>query len=633
MKKAIGILLAVPILCCFGLYLAGYVYFTLEGGDLTEVNLLTFGTHWMYYHQDPLYQRSLNIAALIGFGAAMSFPVMIVLAALTKAKSLHGDARFATFDEIQKQGMTKPGNQDDGQGIMLGRVGRRFLYYVGSAFVLLAAPSRGGKGIGVIIPNLLRWWQSCVVTDFKQENFSITSKFREKVLGQKVFLFNPYAEDGKTHRYNPLGYVRDGHLSVPDILAIAEIIYPTSSGDSTAKYFAALAQNLFLGLALYVKYTPSLPFTIGEINRQRQGCGKPLDEHLTAILESRKDLPDACVMALQSFLAEDKERGQKNVLSSFSAPLIDWTNPVFDAATSANDFDLNALRRERMTVYIGITPDYIPVSARILNLFFSHLISLNTKELPEQNTALKYKCMLLMDEFTAMGQSEIIGKANNYFAGYGLQLVTIVQNPAQISAHPPVGYGPDTAKTLIGNHEAQLFYTPEKEDADTLSSFLGNVTVKIQSEQRVPGKPKTITVSETKRPLMLPQELREMAFKNEIILMRGQKPIFCEKIHYFKESVFIDRLKRVSPSLAAIKGIPTKKQLDTAIAGGELSSVIPLISFTSDAPEPQFDSPLDGLDEILPVEALQREPEPESSVVLDMAAFDTDYDDNDSPQF
>ncbi|MDA1379269.1 hypothetical protein PCI56_04475 [Plesiomonas shigelloides subsp. oncorhynchi] len=67
----------------------------------------------------------------------------------------------------------------------------------------------------------------------------------------------------------------------------------------------------FLGLALYVKYTPSLPFTIGEINRQRQGCGKPLDEHLTAILESRKDLPDACVMALQSFLAEDKGGARK----------------------------------------------------------------------------------------------------------------------------------------------------------------------------------------------------------------------------------------------------------------------------------------------------------------------------------
>lgn len=627
MKKVIGGALALPLLLGIGLYLAGAIYFALQGGSVGDVGLLTFIDHWRHYHHDPQYQKPLNMAAMGGFGVVILLPLLMVAAAHNKKPSLHGDARFATFGEIQAQKLTKPGNQDDGLGIVIGRMGNTFLYYMGAAFVLLAAPSRGGKGIGVIIPNLLRWWHSCVVTDFKQENFSITSLFREKVLGQKVFLFNPYAEDGKTQRYNPLGYVRDGHLCVPDILAIAEIIYPTSRGDSTAKYFAALAQNLFLGLALYVKYTPSLPFTVGEINRQRQGCGKPLDEHLTAILESRKDLPDACVMALQSFLSEDKERGQKNVLSSFAAPLIDWTNPVFDAATSANDFDLNRLRRERMSLYIGITPDYIPVSGRILNLFFSHLISLNTKTLPEQDPELKFKCLLLMDEFTAMGQSEIIGKSNNYFAGYGLQLLTIVQNPAQISAREPVGYGPETAKTLIGNHEAQLFYTPEKEDAEALSGFLGNITVKVQSEQRTTGKSgRTITTNETKRPLMLAQELREMAFKHEIILMRGQKPIFCEKIHYFKEATFINRLQQVSPSLAAIKGIPTKQQLDTAIAAGELASVIPLIAMEADAPNVPLPSPLEGLDEMQSPGSA-----PEPTLTLDMAAFDTEP--NDIPDF
>ncbi|QOH81536.1 type IV secretory system conjugative DNA transfer family protein (plasmid) [Plesiomonas shigelloides] len=626
MRKYIGLSLAIIGLPLLGLYLSGCVYFMMQGGEIGDVTLLSFIQQWQHYHADPQYEKSLNIAAMAGFGCVILLPLLIAMAAAQKKPSLHGDARFATFPEVQKQGLTKPGNQDDGKGILIGRMGRAFLYYMGAAFVLLAAPSRGGKGIGVIIPNLLRWWHSCVVTDFKQENFSITSKFREKVLGQKVFLFNPYAEDGKTHRYNPLGYVRDGHLSVPDILAIAEIIYPTSSGDSTAKYFAALAQNLFLGLALYVKYTPSLPFTIGEIVRQSKGYGKPLDEHLTSILESRKDLPDACVMALQSFLAEDKERGQKNVLSSFSAPLIDWTNPIFDAATSANDFDLNALRRERMTIYIGITPDYIPVSGRILNLFFSHLISLNTKELPEQNLDLKYKCLLLMDEFTAMGQSAIIGKSNNYFAGYGLQLLTIVQNPAQIYAREPVGYGAETAKTLIGNHEAQLFYTPEKEDAEALSGFLGNITVKVQSEQRTTGKSgRSITTTETKRPLMLPQELREMPFKNEIILMRGQKPIFCEKIHYFKEPIFINRLKQVSPSLAAIKGIPTKKQLDTAIAMGELATTIPLITLENEKTTVSaFESPLDDVETVIPSPP---------AIQLDMTAFDTEYSDSDTPDF
>ena len=625
MKKYIGAGIALIVLPLLGLYLSGCIYFLMQGGKVGDVTLSSFVQQWQHYHAHPDYEKSLNIAAIAGFGSVILLPLLIAIAAAQKKPSLHGDARFATFPEIQKQGLTKPGNQDDGAGIVIGRTGRTFLYYMGAAFVLLAAPSRSGKGIGVIIPNLLRWWHSCVVTDFKQENFSITAKFREQVLQQKVFLFNPYAEDGKTHRYNPLGYVRDGHLCVPDILAIAEIIYPTSHGDSTAKYFAALAQNLFLGLALYVKHTPSLPFTMGEIVRQSKGYGKTLDEHLAAILANRKDLPEVCVNALQSFLAEDKERGQKNVLSSFSAPLIDWTNPIFDAATSTNDFDLNALRRERMTIYIGITPDYIPVSGRILNLFFSHLINLNTKELPEQNPALKYKCLLLMDEFTAMGKSEIIGKANNYFAGYGLPLLTIVQNPAQISAREPIGYGAETAKALIGNHEAQIFYTPEKEDAESLSGFLGNITMKVQSEQRTTGKSgRTITTTETKRPLMLPQELREMPFKNEIILMRGQKPIFCEKIHYFKESVFINRLKQVSPSLAAINGIPTKAQLDTAIAKGELATTIPLISLESNkASQPTFESPLDDEGKVISSSPIQ----------LNINSFNTSYSENNIPNF
>ncbi|GAL10863.1 coupling protein VirD4 ATPase [Vibrio astriarenae] len=122
---------------------------------------------------------------------------------------------------------------------------------------------------------------------------------------------------------------------------------------------------------------------------------------------------------------------------------MDWNNPLFDAATSANDFDFHELRRKPMTVYIGVTPDYIPVSGRILNLFFSQLINLNTKVLPEQDRSLKHKVLLLMDEFTAMGRSGIIAKSNNYFAGYGLQLLTIVQNPAQIEAPTLTG----TAKT------------------------------------------------------------------------------------------------------------------------------------------------------------------------------------------
>ena len=631
-KKLIGGILAIPILAILASYLAGYIYFFINDGDVSQVTPLTFIEHWRYYHDNMLYQKSLNIAAFAGGGIAFVVPLLAVMFANRSIEQLHGSARWANSNEIfQTYQLSK--DKDDGKGILIGRLGKRFLYYMGSAFVFLAAASRTGKGIGIIIPNLLRWFDSCVVTDFKKENFAITSKFRQTVLKQDVFLFNPFDESGETHRYNPLGYVRNDHLTIPDILTIAEMLYPTDVGDSTAKYFASSAQSLFLGLALYLRETPELPFTIGEVLRQSKGKGKPLKEHLSEIIEVRNDLPAACLEAFSDFLALDEDKGQSGVSNTLKAALQDWNNPIFDAATSANDFNFHDLRKKRMTIYIGVTPDYIPVSGRILNLFFSQLINLNTKELPEQNRSLKYKVLLLMDEFTAMGRSGIIAKSNNYFAGYGLQLLTIVQNPAQVKAKEPEGYGQNTATTFISNHEAQLIYTPEKEDAEEMSKFLGNKTVKSKSEQRTTGKSgKTITESENKRALMLPQELREMPFKKLIIMMRGKKPIYCDKIHYYQESPFIDRLKAISPSLGQIKGNPTKDQMDTAIAAGELQITIASVAQEIVQPIPVFASPLDNL----PTTIEQANNEPEKSLVDEEALAslnESQYDEEEFPVF
>lgn len=67
---------------------------------------------------------------------------------------------------------------------------------------------------------------------------------------------------------------------------------------------------------------------------------------------------------------------------------------------------------ERMSIYVGITPDHLHEAGRLLNLFFSQLINLNTKELPKDNPELKYPCLLLMDEFTAIGKIQIISKSS-----------------------------------------------------------------------------------------------------------------------------------------------------------------------------------------------------------------------------
>jgi len=99
-----------------------------------------------------------------------------------------------------------------------------------------------------------------------------------------------------------------------------------------------------------------------------------------------------------------------------------------DAATSANDFDLRDVRKKRMTIYAAVTPDHLAEAGRLLNLFFSQLINLNTKTLPKHDPTLRFQCLLLLDEFAAIGRVGILTKAVAYMAGYGLRLLPIFQS-------------------------------------------------------------------------------------------------------------------------------------------------------------------------------------------------------------
>lgn len=118
--------------------------------------------------------------------------------------------------------------------LVVGRWRGRYLRFAGQQFVLLAAPARSGKGVGIMIPNLLTYSDSVVVLDIKQENFRLTAGFR-RAHGQAVYLFNPFAEDGRTHRYNPLSVIADGMFRVGDILAIGYVLYPAGGMTNSGK--------------------------------------------------------------------------------------------------------------------------------------------------------------------------------------------------------------------------------------------------------------------------------------------------------------------------------------------------------------------------------------------------------------
>jgi len=572
-KPALWIFVSIVITLVW-LHLAGAVVLAGVGRDYNKVNAFTFIQYAVYFGE----QKRINAWLWSGAGfSTVALLLPLVLFLKPSRRSLHGDARFASAREIRKAGLT--GNR----GIIVGKKGSGYLMFDGSQHVLLSAPTRSGKGVSVVIPNLLTWPESCVVLDIKRENWDITSGYRRKY-GQRCYLFNPGASDGRTHRYNPLGYIsEDPGKRIDDIQKIANMIFPDVQG--TDPIWTATPRSLFLGVVLFLLESPGKPVTLGQVLRETltDGDGK---DYFDKAAKDRRDcgngLSGACVRGLQSYTSIASENTRSGIMTSFRSRLELWMNPAIDAATSENDFDLRDLRKRKMSIFIGITPDNLERMAPLINLFFQQLVDLNTRELPSQNPDLKYTCLLLMDEFTSMGKVNILSKGISFIAGYGLRMMPIIQSPAQLTDV----YGREAAETFRTNHALNIVFPPkasETESARDISEWLGYTTTKSASKSRnteiFKRRNSSESVSDQRRALLLPQEITSLGEEAELIVLENVLPIQAKKVRYFADAKFMDRLKEISPSLSANGGrLPNKKEMDDAMRAGELAAPVPLLS-------------------------------------------------------
>lgn len=530
------------------IYLSAALFLLLNKANPTQARFDSIVAYWQLYSDDPALRKRLVASVVVSGVVLLVVLPAALLAAARQRRPLHGNARFASGAEVARAGLLGAKGQA-GPSILVGRFGRRFLALPGQLSVMLSAPTRSGKGVGVVIPNLLNWPDSVVVLDIKGENFDVTAGYRA-AHGQAVYAFSPFDEDGRSHRWNPLSTVRTSPLHrVGDLLAIGQVFFPNDGGNTSSEaFFNDQARNLFLGIGLYLLETSGLPRTIGEMLRQSSGKGRSLKDHFAAAIQQRqedgKPLSDECTDALQRLLS-NSENTLSSIVATFNAPLVIFADAVVDAATSADDFRLEDVRRRRMSIYVRIPPNRLANARPLLNLFFSQLVSLNTRALPEQDRSIAVQCLLVNDEFAAMGRVGILSSAAAFLAGYDLRLLTVVQAMSQLDAV----YGEKEARTFATNHGLQILYAPrEQRDAEEYSAMLGHFTERATSRGRsrsFSGRGQTTVSrneSDQRRALLLPQEFKELGSERLVIVMENCKPIFGEKIRYHREKVFMERL-------------------------------------------------------------------------------------------
>lgn len=497
-----------------------------------------------YYKQYPQYRDAYFNAAFdtkfyappaIGFLLAL-FTLFMMRAVLKdfnfykEKESIHGNATWSTEADLKRAKLRAK------TGFLLGRTGTAN-YLIADDFqhVLLFAPTGSGKGVGFVIPNLLFWEQSVIVHDIKLENYELTSGYRSSKMGQKCYTWNPADPNGVSHCYNPLDWIsnKPGQM-VDDAQKICSLVLPEQ------EFWQNEARSLMLGIILYLCAVPEKLTSFGEVVRTMRS--DDVVYNLAVVLDTiGGKIHPVAYMNLASFLQKaDKERS--GVISTMNSSLELWANPLIDTTTATSDFNLQDLKKEKTTIYVGVTPDNLQRLEPLLKVFYQQATDFLTRHMPKKDEP--FGVMFLLDEFPSLGEMPQFQIGIAYFRGFRVKLFLIVQDTQQLKGI----YEEAGMNSFLSNSYYRVTFSANNiETANMISQLVGNKTAKQESH----NKPKfldfnpasrTMQVSETQRALLLPQEVIQLPRDEEIILVESFSPIKCKKIFYYKDPFFKKRL-------------------------------------------------------------------------------------------
>lgn len=471
----------------------------------------------------PIY-----LATIIGIALAW---LTRLLHRSNKPSTAHGSAQWAEECDLKKAGLTTE------HGVVLGQSkdSPQILRHNGPEHVLVVAPTRGGKGVGLVIPTLLSWEESVIVFDPKGENWQISSGYRA-TLG-KCLCFDPTSRD--TACFNPLMEIRKGDLEVKDAQNIADIIVDPDGRLDTRNHWQNAAHSLLVGTVLYVIYDwprKSLAGVVEFLTRPNH----TFEQALEMMAASNHEVVKSVAQEMLNKHVEERS----GVLSTAISLLSIFRDPLVAHATDFHDFSASSLKSPelRTSLYLVLPPSDLS-RLRVLIRIILNQIGRVLTERPDDGRTGSRRVLFLLDEFPALGRLEFFESALAYMAGYGLKAFLICQSLNQLQK----AYG-ERNSILDNCHVRVAFANNDDQTARRLSDLLGEATATKEqvsmSGDRFAMVLKNTSVSQVQyaRPLLLPSEINRLPSDQELILVNGILPILARKLCYYQDARFKDRL-------------------------------------------------------------------------------------------
>ena len=494
---------------------------------------------WWYFYEayaPGIFATGGMIAASGGFIAiAVAIGMSVWRAREAKNAETYGSARWARPDEVKAAGLLDP------DGVVLGRFDRAYLRHDGPEHVLCFAPTRSGKGVGLVVPTLLTWPGSAIVHDIKGENWQLTAGFRAR--HGRVLLFDPTNPDSSA--YNPLLEVRRGEWEVRDVQNIADILVDPEGSLERRNHWEKTSHALLVGAILHVLYAEpdkTLAGVASFLSDPRRTIEATLDAMMkTAHLGEAGPHPVIASAARELLNKSDNERS--GVLSTAMSFLGLYRDPIVAEVTRRCDWRIADLVAGEMptTLYLVVPPSDINRTKPLVRLILNQVGRRLTEDL--QTKAGRHRLLLMLDEFPALGRLDFFESALAFMAGYGLKSFLIAQSLNQIEK----AYGPNNS-ILDNCHVRVSFATNDERTAKRVSDALGTAT-EMKAMKNYAGHRLSpwlghlmVSRSETARQLLTPGEIMQLPPSDEIVMVAGTPPIRAKKARYFEDVRFKERV-------------------------------------------------------------------------------------------